>query len=517
VEDLGEYDIIICGTSIKECLLSGFLSSCEGKKILHIDRNSYYGGDAATFNLEQVHQKFRPGTQADTKTYGRSNNWYVDLCPKFLLGDGLLVRCLSKTIPSDYMSYRTVAGSYVYHVATTGMFTKTLVPGLHQIPMSAKAGLNSSLLSGTAKIRFPLFVKFVYNYNPDDEKTWKGTRPKEQTMQEIYDAYSIDAIGRTFTSHALALESTEDHLTQPAEKTILKIQLYAHSLARFEVSPYLYVQQGLGNICESYSRLSSICGGTFITCCKDIKFTTGANGEFTGMNFTHDMDGGNPYTARAPMILGDPSYFDESMFTQTGQICRSICILQNQVAQAADNCQVIVPGKEVKRTTDTYISALSSNHGVCPQGKYFAVVSTTNEGALCANIEIPEGGNAEVKATCDRELAIAYQLLSKENKILERYDWVDNQKSPNATLPPGFFMTSSLDAETHFGNVMDEVFNKFREITGKTFNLAEVRSQEEMREAANAAAEAAYAEALEREKAAQAEAAAEPAAEPAAE
>ena len=41
------------GTGLTECILSGLLS-VEGKKILHMDRNDYYGGDSASLNLTQV-------------------------------------------------------------------------------------------------------------------------------------------------------------------------------------------------------------------------------------------------------------------------------------------------------------------------------------------------------------------------------------------------------------------------------------------------------------------------------
>lgn len=37
-----EYDAIVLGTGLKECILSGLLS-IEGKKVLHMDRNDYYG------------------------------------------------------------------------------------------------------------------------------------------------------------------------------------------------------------------------------------------------------------------------------------------------------------------------------------------------------------------------------------------------------------------------------------------------------------------------------------------
>lgn len=41
------YDAIVLGTGLKECILSGMLS-VSGKKVLHIDRNKYYGGESAS-------------------------------------------------------------------------------------------------------------------------------------------------------------------------------------------------------------------------------------------------------------------------------------------------------------------------------------------------------------------------------------------------------------------------------------------------------------------------------------
>ena len=54
------YDVIVCGTGLKECILSGLMSQA-GKKVLHVDRNSYYGGESASLNLEQLYEKFKPG------------------------------------------------------------------------------------------------------------------------------------------------------------------------------------------------------------------------------------------------------------------------------------------------------------------------------------------------------------------------------------------------------------------------------------------------------------------------
>ena len=50
------YDIIVLGTGLTECILSGIFS-VEGKKVLHMDRNDYYGGESASLNLTQVNKE----------------------------------------------------------------------------------------------------------------------------------------------------------------------------------------------------------------------------------------------------------------------------------------------------------------------------------------------------------------------------------------------------------------------------------------------------------------------------
>lgn len=53
-----KFDVIICGTGIKECLLSTLLAQ-NGKKVLHIDRYINYGGQSATLNFTELWLKFK--------------------------------------------------------------------------------------------------------------------------------------------------------------------------------------------------------------------------------------------------------------------------------------------------------------------------------------------------------------------------------------------------------------------------------------------------------------------------
>ena len=63
------------------------LFSDIGKKVLHIDRNPFYGGEGASLNLTSLWKLFRPGVEPP-KEYGTNRDWNVDLIPKFVMANG---------------------------------------------------------------------------------------------------------------------------------------------------------------------------------------------------------------------------------------------------------------------------------------------------------------------------------------------------------------------------------------------------------------------------------------------
>lgn len=81
-----EYDVIVLGTGMKDTLLSG-LMSVAGKKVLHMDRNSYYGGESASLNLNQMFEKYGNGEQPPAEL-GSSRDYNIDLIPKFMMASG---------------------------------------------------------------------------------------------------------------------------------------------------------------------------------------------------------------------------------------------------------------------------------------------------------------------------------------------------------------------------------------------------------------------------------------------
>lgn len=105
------YDVIVLGTGLKECILSGLLS-VQGKNVLHLDRNGYYGAETASLNLTNLWNMFREGTPVP-ENYGHNRDWNVDLIPKFIMANGLLVKMLLHTKVTRYLEWKTIDASYV--------------------------------------------------------------------------------------------------------------------------------------------------------------------------------------------------------------------------------------------------------------------------------------------------------------------------------------------------------------------------------------------------------------------
>lgn len=76
----GDYDAVVLGTGLKECIISGLLST-DKLRVLHIDRNNYYGGASASLNLKQVYERFKGGA-APPAALGDSRDYNIDMIPK---------------------------------------------------------------------------------------------------------------------------------------------------------------------------------------------------------------------------------------------------------------------------------------------------------------------------------------------------------------------------------------------------------------------------------------------------
>ncbi|XP_060567842.1 rab GDP dissociation inhibitor alpha-like [Ruditapes philippinarum] len=320
-----EYDVIILGTGLTECVLSG-LMSVAGKKVLHMDRNNYYGGESTSLTpLDAVYKHFGMGTAPED--LGRGRDWNVDLIPKFIMGSGKLVKLLIHTGVTRYLEFKCIEGSYVY-----------------------KGGNNKKIFKVPANEKEAL-------------STCKCLK------------IAADLTTGMCGGNALALYRSEAYKDAPMREFVERVQLYYSSLTRYEggKSPYLYPLYGLGELPQGFARLSAIYGGTYMLDKEGCEIVYGDDGKVIGVKSAGE-------TARCKMVICDPLYAMDKV-KKTDKVVRAICILDKPVPNTKDACstQIIIPQNQVQRKHDIYVSVVSSAHSIAPKGFFLGIVSTTVE------------------------------------------------------------------------------------------------------------------------------------------
>ncbi|XP_039971406.1 rab GDP dissociation inhibitor beta [Xiphias gladius] len=422
-----EYDIIVLGTGLKECILSGLMSQ-SGKKVLHIDRNPYYGGESASISpLEELYKKFKvPGR---SKSVGRGKEWNIDLIPKFFLAGGELVRILVHTDVTRYLDFKAVEGSYVYKAGK-----------VHKVPATEEDAHASDLMGMFDKRRFRKLLLFVLNFDARNPRTYQDVDPNKTTTRDLFRQFDLGLDVMEFTGHAIALHSSESYLDKPCVETIRRIRLYSESLSRHNTSPYIYPVYGLGELPQGFARLSAEYGGTFL------------------LNRVVDeivMDNGKVKAVKSEgklfhckQLICDPSYVP-SRVRKVGRVIRVICLLNHPVKNTheTNSCQIIIPQAQLNRKSDIYISVVSYAHNVASDGMYIATVSTT------AETNNPE---KEVQPGLELLEPIVQKFVSVSNLLVPNDDGKKSQ----------IFVSRSCDATNHFVTECEDIKDLYHRITG---------------------------------------------------
>ena len=413
------YDVIVLGTGLKECMLAGLLAKFpkktpgetqkEGAKILQLDRNGYYGSDSASLNLTNLWKHFRPNEQPK-KEYGENRDWNVDLIPKYIMANGSLVKLLLKTNVSQYLEWKAVDGTFVYQWDKGGIFSKSKGGVIHKVPVTAGEAMKSNLMGLFEKNRFRSFMGFIQDYELKDPKTQNGLSPNAPFND--------------------------------------KIQLYINSFGRYGNSPFIYPVWGLSGLAEGFSRLCALYGGTYMLNRDVEEILYDENGKFKGIKSQGEE-------AYGKILITEPSYVQKlGKVKSIGKVIRRICILNHSIPNTkdVDSCQIILPQKQINRKNDIFVAVLNSTHSVCKKGYYLAIISTNVE------TDKPE---AEIEPA----MQIIGPYLEKFDKISEIYEPIDTSFKDNV------YITSSFDPQSHFENDTDNVIDIYQKITGAQLDL----------------------------------------------
>ncbi|KAJ2158469.1 Rab GDP dissociation inhibitor alpha [Coemansia sp. RSA 552] len=432
-----EYDVIILGTGLTECMLSGILA-VEGKRVLHMDRNDFYGGECASVNLKQLYEQFRDGAEPP-KELGRERDYLIDLIPKFLMTGEGLIKVLVYTDVVRYLEFRAIATSMVYNGGK-----------IYKVPSTPGEATLSSLVGVMQKLKARSFFEFLQKWQEAEcPAEFQGVNVDEMSMSRLYDHYSLNEDTQEFIGHAMALYLDEHYKAQPARATCDRVIMYANSAARALAdsrnSPYIYPQYGLGDLPQAFARLSAVYAGTFMLA-TPVDEIVREDGKFVGVRSGDKV-------AKAKQVIGDPSYFRDSV-RKADRVIRAICILKEPIPKTnADSAQIILPQRQTGRKHDIYVTCLSSDQKICPKGFYVASISTI----------------AETSGDPKEEIALGLKMLGPIEQIFVS---VSDVFEPTADgTKDSVFISRSYDATSHFETVYDDVKDMYRRITGKDLVL----------------------------------------------
>ncbi|KAJ0093283.1 hypothetical protein Patl1_27139 [Pistacia atlantica] len=438
-----EYDVIVLGTGLKECILSGLLS-VDGLKVLHMDRNDYYGGESTSLNLNQLWKRFR-GNEPPPAHLGSSRDYNVDMIPKFMMANGTLVRVLIHTDVTKYLYFKAVDGSFVYNKGK-----------VHKVPATDMEALKSPLMGVFEKRRARKFFIYVQDYDENDPKTHEGMDLTRVTTKELIAKYGLDDNTIDFIGHAVALHRDDRYLHEPALDTVKRMKSfppgfcdsYMWNLLHVfkEESPYIYPLYGLGELPQAFARLSAVYGGTYMLNKPECKVEFDDEGKVVGVTSEGE-------TAKCKKVVCDPSYLP-SKVRKVGRVARAIAIMSHPIPNTNDShsVQVILPQKQLGRKSDMYLFCCSYSHNVASKGKFIAFVSAD-----------AETGNPEIELKPGTDLLGPVDEIFFE--ILDRYEPVNEPSLDNC------FISTSYDATTHFESTVMDVLNMYTMITGKVLDL----------------------------------------------
>jgi len=425
------YDVIILGTGLTECILSGLLS-VNGKKVLHMDRNEFYGGACASLTLEQAWKHFeQPGEPPETLGNKQQQRKYaIDLLPKFLMANGKMVKLLLHTDVTRYLQFKSVDGSYSFK-------DKTVM----KVPANETEALSTSLMGFFEKRRFKDYLVFCSDYDPNKPKTHGKINANSPTSVLIKE-YDLDPSTQDVIGHAICLYTNDQWQQEKAINTINRTKLYIDSLRHYGKSPYLYPIYGLGDLPQGFARLSAIYGGTYMLNKPIQGLTFNDQGRVTGVQSEGEV-------AKCSAVIGDPSYFKDKV-KQVGQIVRCINILNHPIPNTnnSESVQIILPNAELKRKNDIYISCVSDTHEVAPKGHFIVLVSTFVE-------------TNNPKAELSPGLALLGPVLHQFWSIDPLYT------STNNYAVEGIHISNSYDATSHFETIANDVIRIYQEVTGE--------------------------------------------------
>uniref|UniRef100_T1HXA5 Rab proteins geranylgeranyltransferase component A n=2 Tax=Rhodnius prolixus TaxID=13249 RepID=T1HXA5_RHOPR len=304
-----EYDVIVVGTGLVESILAAAASRVN-KKVLHIDGNSYYGQQWATFSLDYFEQWLdKIGNNKKAKTndikgevlqgarecYDTNKNelyinnvqwkWFLNeeesscqvkevedsettnevenemwtrshlkkLSQKFNID--LSPKIIFSKGPMVELLIRSGVSRYTEFVSVHNVLLY-LNSTIESVPYSKSDVFSTRTVSVVEKRMLMKLLQEIQNFNYD---SLKEEHNKNITFSEFLKKFQIPENIEKYILYSIARVSKKS----PCDEGIKAAQIFLNSLGIYGNSPFLWPLYGSSELVQAFCRLSAVYGGIY--------------------------------------------------------------------------------------------------------------------------------------------------------------------------------------------------------------------------------------------------------------
>ncbi|KAG2701097.1 hypothetical protein I3760_06G029000 [Carya illinoinensis] len=511
------FDLIVVGTGVPESVISAS-ASANGKTVLHLDPNPFYGSHFASLPLHQLScflssHSTPPPSAASTgcdytpvaltrrslysdieiSSYSpeiigeeHSRKFSIDLCgPRVLFCADKSIDLMLRSGCSQYVEFKSIDASFVFEENDKKLMS---------VPDSRAAIFKDRSLGLTEKNQLMRFFKLVQQHlaGSDDgggETSKISAEDLESPFVEFLKKMRLPPKIKSIILYAIAMADYDQENMEVCEQVLKtkdgidRLALYNASVGRFSnaLGALIYPIYGQGELPQGFCRRAAVKGCIHVLRMPVIALLMDkGTGHYKGVRLSSGQDLFSQqlvldpsYIVSLPFASSPPEPLKESLKVSDNRdvkwkLARGICITGSSLRADTSNLLVVYPPRSLYPEQVTPIRALqiSSDLAVCPLGMfvlYFsALCKDGNEGkrllhaAMDALLSLPESGCPDSGTAVQNEVAAEVKptILWKALYIQELT--VDQFESISTTPIP--------DGDLNYNNLLDATLKLFQKM-----------------------------------------------------
>lgn len=405
MESLAEtpWDVTISGTGLAQSLLALALSR-SGKKVLHVDKNPYYGGPEAAFSIQEAQEwvdslQKEPGREPfedvsiyspsvaseDRKKLSFSRAYTLSLSPQVVYARSKLLPTLVSSKVYRQLEFQAVGSWWIYRKLAN--LDDDVRGQLRRVPSSREDIFADDMISMKAK---RMLIRFLRNINQQPPQTETETDAEQTTTEEDENLSLSEYLSTNFNApselhdpiHSLSLCPEAPHRT-PTNLALPRIKRHLGSLGVFGPGFGSLVAKwgGGAEIAQVGCRALAVGGGVYVLGRGIDSVETSKDDE--GFHRLTLSDGER---IRSKAIVGSPWDLPDNAggpSISTQKVARSISIVSSPLKQLfpvtaeggpiPSGAIVLVPSESISNdapnSAPVYLLVHSSETGECPDGQ----------------------------------------------------------------------------------------------------------------------------------------------------